>query len=68
MDNGFRYVKARGIAKESDYRYTAKKGSCKTTVARTKPITGYVDVKSRSSKAFKAALAAGPVSVAIEAD
>jgi len=66
MDNGFKYIIDNGIATEADYSYTAATGTCKK-VNRTKPMTQFKDITPKSSAAMKAALAKGPVSVAIDA-
>lgn len=65
MDNGFKYVKAHGIAKEADYKYKGVGGTCNSSVARDFKISSFQDITPKSSKAFKAAVANGPVSVAI---
>ena len=71
MDDAFKYVKAEGgLCSESEYPYTAKDGTCKATSCGTKydPITSYTDVTHDSESALQAAVAEGPVSIAIEAD
>merc|ERR1719461_2406834 len=75
MDYGFQYVEMEhGLCSESSYPYEArtetymcssKRGACGT---HYDPITNYVDVRQRSTSEMEAALATGPVSVAIEAD
>jgi len=70
MDYAFQYIKdKKGIAKQTEYKYTAADGSCKTTgTTRNGQISGFVDVKVNSAAALKAAIAQQPVAVAIEAD
>eukprot|EP00483_Globobulimina_turgida_P000685 UN00685 len=71
MDGAFKYVqKNGGLCSESEYSYTAKNGQCKASSCGTKynALTGYTDVQSDSSDALMNAVAAGCVSVAIEAD
>jgi len=73
MDYAFEYViKTGGLCTESDYKYTASKGMCKSSKCGKKglsaDITGYSDVAPENEKQLKAAVALGPVSVAIEAD
>jgi hypothetical protein len=70
MDNAFKYVESNPLELESQYPYTAKKdffchykdgdGSGK--------VADFVDVQSMSVTQLKAAIALGPVSIAIEAD
>jgi len=71
MDYGFEYViKTGGLCTEDDYKYTARKGSCKAKkcgVLKAR-IYGFSDVAPENEKQLKAAVALGPVSVAIEAD
>merc|ERR1712072_407999 len=74
MDNGFKYLQAKGDELEASYAYTAKTGTCDTTKQSAadgeKPgvVTGISDVKSDSCPDLMAAVQKGPVSVAIEAD
>jgi len=71
MDDAFKYVEASGgLCSESEYKYTARDGTCKSSTCGTKydPITTYTDVKADSSTSLQAAVAEGPVSIAIEAD
>ena len=68
MDYGFQYIQAKGDHGESQYPYTARDGTCKTIQAATVgTVSAFTDV-SRSASQLKAAVAKGPVSVAIEAD
>eukprot|EP00487_Bulimina_marginata_P005749 TRINITY_DN2418_c0_g1_i1.p1 TRINITY_DN2418_c0_g1~~TRINITY_DN2418_c0_g1_i1.p1 ORF type:complete len:160 (+),score=18.78 TRINITY_DN2418_c0_g1_i1:149-628(+) len=71
MDDAFKYVEASGgLCSESEYKYTARDGTCKSSTCGTKydPISAYSDVKSDSETSMEAAVAEGPVSIAIEAD
>jgi len=73
MDNAFSYVMANGVAAESAYPYTSGSGitglcnaaKANVTVAT---VTGCTDVAAQDEDALKTAVAAQPVSVAIEAD
>eukprot|EP01006_Ploeotia_vitrea_P041922 TRINITY_DN66587_c0_g3_i1.p1 TRINITY_DN66587_c0_g3~~TRINITY_DN66587_c0_g3_i1.p1 ORF type:complete len:333 (-),score=173.84 TRINITY_DN66587_c0_g3_i1:195-1193(-) len=71
MDNAFEYIiKNGGICSEQAYPYTAtgpnqcRASSCKSVAT----ISGYHDVAKNDELQLKAAVAQGPVSVAIEAD
>ena len=71
MDNAFKYViENKGLTTEENYPYTAKDGVCDTAKAAAVAgtITSFVDVTKSSEDQMLAALAIGPVSVAIEAD
>jgi len=75
MDNGFTYAETNGLASEDDYAYTSSSGttgtcqsSLTTTPAKHSKVASFVDVTPNSEAALKAAVAKGPVSVAIEAD
>jgi len=69
MDSAFQYAIDVGLNSETAYPYTAVRGKC---VADTKNIVvrgkGFTDVATSSVSALQAALAKGPVAVAIEAD
>jgi len=70
MDNAFKYIEQAPLALEADYPYTARTGTC-NTAAESKgvgKVASFVDVTPGSADQLKAALAKGPVSVAIEAD
>lgn len=70
MDDGFKYIMAKGDVLESKYPYTGKTGKCvksKTKNPSVK-ITGFKDVKANSESQLMAAVEKQPVSVAIEAD
>jgi cathepsin L len=70
MDQAFQYVMDnKGITSETKYPYTAKDGDCKDPLpASVAKITSFTDVTANSDAAMQAAVAMGPVSVAIEAD
>jgi len=69
MDNAFKYTEAYKLETESAYPYQGVGGSCAYTAAKGQVGTkSYVDVTANSPSALQAAVAKGPVSVAIEAD
>jgi len=68
MDYGFKYVEADGLCTEKSYPYTAKDGRCKKECNSASKISSYKDVKSDSETDLAAAVAEGPVSVAIQAN
>jgi C1A family cysteine protease len=69
MDDAFKYVEAEGLMTEADYPYTAASGDCQYVASQTVfKNTGYTDVKANNPTQLKAAVALGPVSIAIEAD
>merc|ERR1712174_101257 len=62
MDDAFKYVeKPGGLCSEAEYKYTARDGTCKSTSCGTKyyGINSYTDMET--------AVAAGPVSIAVDA-
>jgi C1A family cysteine protease len=69
MDYGFQYIRDHGITTEKKYPYTAQDGNCvyhKKDKAAS--IKSYHDVKPNKCKALEAAIAEGPVSVAVDAE
>jgi len=71
MDQAFQYIISNnGITTEANYGYTAMDGTCNSTAAAqvATTISGYTDVTSGDQNSLIAAVAIGPVSVAIEAD
>jgi len=71
MDNAFKYVEASGgLCSESEYAYTGRNGQCKSSSCGTAydAISSYSDVTADSMASLEAAVAEGPVSIAIEAD
>jgi len=72
MDYAFLYAEQSGVAKESDYPYTAQQGTCELSAVtdlalKSGDVKGYHDV-DQDAAALKSALMQQPVSVAIEAD
>merc|ERR1712166_311470 len=70
MDDGFKYIKAKGHVLESKYKYTGKTGKCTSSKTENPAVkvNGYHDVKANSESQLMAAVQQQPVSVAIEAD
>ena len=70
MDDAFEYIlKNGGIDSEKDYPYLGLDAPCSNRTARHVAfLTGHTDVAPKSASALLAAVALGPVSVAIEAD
>ena len=73
MDWAFQYIETAPLMLEADYPYTGTHSflsKCKYDASKgVGKVVGYTDVRSDSTGAnLKAALANGPVSVAIEAD
>eukprot|EP00358_Blepharisma_japonicum_P004868 CAMPEP_0202942912 /NCGR_PEP_ID=MMETSP1395-20130829/3137_1 /ASSEMBLY_ACC=CAM_ASM_000871 /TAXON_ID=5961 /ORGANISM="Blepharisma japonicum, Strain Stock R1072" /LENGTH=245 /DNA_ID=CAMNT_0049639679 /DNA_START=325 /DNA_END=1062 /DNA_ORIENTATION=- len=70
MDYAFDYVIKNGLTTEANYPYTGLDGKCNKdkAAAVSATISGYKDVTPYNSTALMAALAIGPVSVAVQAD
>merc|ERR1712159_598909 len=73
MDDGFKYIEAKGDALESAYSYTGKNGKCNSAkqaanALKKGTMTTFNDVKTNSEAQLMAAVSQQPVSVAIEAD
>jgi KDEL-tailed cysteine endopeptidase len=69
MDNAFKYAETYAIELESTYPYTGHVQTCQYNAALGKvKTTGFYDVPANSPSQLVAAIAQGPVSVAIEAD
>lgn len=70
MDNAFKYVQVHGLAAEADYAYKAVAGTCSPTGVALAPaqVRGLVDLPVGDEAALANAVAAQPVSVAIQAD
>merc|ERR1711959_81642 len=74
MDDGFKFAKAKGLETENSYSYTAKTGTCNTGKENAHDgiapgvVSSFEDVTANSESQLAAAVAQGPVSVAIEAD
>jgi len=63
------YVKENGQVLESDYKYTAKDGTCRASSFTAQVHVAAVNkVQSRSAAQLLAAIALGPTSVTVEAD
>merc|ERR1719278_789120 len=71
MTGGMKYVENEGgLCLESEYKYTAKDGTCKASSCGTKydANSGYTEITQYSSSALEAAVEKGCVSIGIEAD
>jgi len=72
MDLAFQYTETAPLESETDYPYKGREWfhkGCKYDSSKGKvKVTAFKDVTPNSSEALKAAIAKGPVSVAIEAD
>ena len=66
MDNAFKYAEGTAIDTESAYGYTGRAGTCHAQPGVAK-VSDFHDVTPKSPSALKAAVAQGPVSVAIDA-
>jgi C1A family cysteine protease len=71
MDYAFKYIiENHGIDSEADYPYKERNEACDKSKEKNvvSTISGYHDVTPNNADQFAAAIAEGPVSVAIEAD
>ena len=72
MDNAFGYVMSNGLASESSYPYVGSQKTCaagsKTAAVAAGVVTGFTDVPAGNEAALLTAVAAAPVSVAIQAN
>ena len=69
MDQAFQYIEKSPLELESAYPYTAQDGTCTFSADKgVGKVVSFVDVPAGSIDQLKAAIAKGPVSVAIEAD
>jgi len=69
MDYAFTYIESNPLELESDYPYKAVDGTCKYVTSKgVGKVSSFVDVTPKNADQLKAAIALGPVSVAIEAD
>jgi C1A family cysteine protease len=66
MDDAFTYAEGVKIETETDYGYTGRNGTCHATGGVTE-VKGFKDVTTKSAASLQAAVAEGPVSVAIDA-
>jgi len=67
MDSAFQYAEKTAIDTEAQYPYTGRDGTCKVPVAGTATVKSFQDVTPKSPAALAAAVAEGPVSIAIDA-
>jgi len=67
MDDGFLYAETNQMNTETQYPYTAMDGTCSPQAGLFNTIS-FVDVTPNSESQMEAALARGPLSIAIEAD
>jgi len=68
MDFGFTYAESNKLETESDYPYTAADGKCAYDTSKgVVGVTSFNDVPANSTAQLEAAVAQGPVSVAIDA-
>merc|ERR1712166_73548 len=74
MDDGFKFIEAEGLETEADYKYDGATGTRDTKKEKAHDginpgvVTSFKDVAKNSQSQLAAAVADGPVSVAIEAD
>jgi C1A family cysteine protease len=71
MENAFAYLKtAGGLEKSSDYKYTARDGTCKFDKSKSAiQVTGSVFAKSQDEEEIKSFLySTGPLAIAINAE
>jgi len=69
MATAFLWFKSHKTELESDYKYTAKTGTCHSSdYTGQYDSTGYTTITSKSSSALMASIEAAPTSIAIEAD
>ena len=68
MDTAFKYVASHGLCTEAAYPYKAVQGSCQSSCTVAVKTSSFKDVPQNSESALQTAVAAQPVSVAIEAD
>ena len=68
MTDAFDYVKANGLCKESDYKYTGRDGTCKKDqCTAVTVVTSYENVKPGDKEAMKEADTIEPVAIAVAA-
>jgi cathepsin L len=70
FDTAFDYEKTNGAEREAAYPYTAANGNCAFNPSRVAnhSVTGYTDVTAYAPAQLRAAIATGPVSIAIQAN
>jgi len=65
---GYEQVAKDGVASEAAYPYTAQTGTCKTTVAKTARIKGYVKlIENNYTDLINAIATVGPIAVSVDA-
>jgi len=67
MDYAFKYAEQTAMETEDQYPYTGRGGKCDSSKKGDLMVKNFTDVKQKSPSALAAALAEGPVSVAIDA-
>lgn len=68
MADAFTYIEKNPLELESDYKYTARDGTCKYVATKgVGKVKSYTDVTPNSPSQLKAAINNGPVSVAVDA-
>merc|ERR1712151_906374 len=65
MDQGFTYAEQTGLETETQYPYRGVDGTCNVTESGVK-VQSFADVKANSPSQLKAAVAEGPVSIALD--
>jgi len=69
MDLAFQFAETSALESESDYPYEASDDKCRYDASKgLVKVQSFVDVAQNNQEQLKAAIAKGPVSVAIEAD
>ena len=67
MDYAFEYAEKTALDLESQYPYHGRQSTCSVPATGTAKVVSYADVTPKSPTALQAAVAQGPVSVAIDA-
>lgn len=67
MDYAFKYAESTAMDTEEQYPYKGRSGTCNTSIKGSVEVTNFTDVKVNSPSSLAAAVAEGPVSVAIDA-
>jgi len=67
MDYAFEYAEKTALDTEAQYPYKGREGTCSIPSAGTAQVVSYADVTTKSPSALAAAVAEGPVSIAIDA-
>uniref|UniRef100_A0A6P7G4E7 Cathepsin L-like proteinase n=1 Tax=Diabrotica virgifera virgifera TaxID=50390 RepID=A0A6P7G4E7_DIAVI len=68
MTDAFNYVKRHGLAAESKYKYTGKRGSCKNVHKQVSSLSGFVNLARTETALVNALANVGPISIAVDAD